>query len=193
MNLNSLPTPKIINLHAHQFNRDKALSHAHSALMKCSPGEVVCITDPTPPKKGRVINRIKSLLQRNNEEKNNHLMPVVNISATTSIKDGILSAKALTLETLNTIRPTLYSRKKMHRVPEVSLQIALEQTLVSRKTKYVLITNAHKAFNANSQKINPLNILNKWKFLAQSAGVVIVFDLMENTSYDSNHLDNKGE
>lgn len=176
MNLNTLLTPRIKQLPIQHKNRNKALCHAYSKLKECSPGDVVYLAVSSPQKNSRIINQLDKLLRESSESKERHLKPVVKISAKTLIWNGSLSPKALTLELLSAMRSTYYSHMNIHRVPHSTLEIALEKTLIFRHTQYVLITNVHEAFITDSNQTNPLNILSQWKCLAQTTGVILIFD-----------------
>jgi len=181
MNQTIIQTPRINNIFISGRNNDQALSYAHSIIEACPPGEVICITDESSSKNRRLFTQLEKLLKRSNKSDNSSV-PVVRVSATKYIVDGKLSTKALTLETLSSVRLTPYTQKNIHDVQDITLQMALEDALISRKTRYVLFANTHKAFNEDSDHDWSDRTLSAWKFLAQSTGIVLVFDHVEKTN-----------
>ena len=180
MNQTIIQTPRIKNISISGRNHNQALSYVHSIIEACSPGEVVCITDEISSKNRKLLTRLEKLLKRSNNSDNGSV-PVVRVSATKYIIDGKLSTKALALKTLSSIRLTAYTQKNIHNVHNFTLQLALEDALITRKTHYLLFSNTHKAFDKDSDHNLSDRVLSAWRFLAQSTGIVLVFECFEKT------------
>jgi hypothetical protein len=178
---------KIKKLHLSHRNWSEALSYSHAMLIASSPGEVVCITGPSRAGKSRLIESLEELLICGDDFINSDYMPVVKILATNCSVGGTFSSKAFTLRALEAVKHPFYSDnnldskdwgatfyKQLGRTPETVLRPALEAAIINRKTKYIFIDEAQHVLYSRGGKKDAAAILESWKCLAQSTGVVLV-------------------
>lgn len=178
---------KIKELHLSHRNWNRALSQAHAMLISSSAGEVVCITGPSRGGKSRLVDELEKLLICGADLTNSDYMTVVKILATNCSVGGTFSSKAFTLRALDAVKHPFYSDnnlddadwganfyKQLGRTPETVLRPALEAAIKNRKTKYIFIDEAQHVLHSRGGKKDAAAILDSWKCLAQSTGVVLV-------------------
>ncbi len=178
---------KIKKLHLSHRNWNRAISQAHAMLISSSAGEVVCITGPSRGGKSRLVDELERLLTCGINLSNSDYMTVVKILATNCSVGGTFSSKAFTLRALDAVKHPFYSDnnsnaadwgasfyKQLGRTPETVLRPALEAAIKNRKTKYIFIDEAQHVLHSRGGKKDAAAILDSWKCLAQSTGVVLV-------------------
>ncbi len=164
----------------------RALSEAFLILSCASPGEVICIVGPSRAGKSLLIRRlIQMLFGECRYEETGELLAVV-VEAVNSGSHGTFSTKAFTQRMLEAVRHPLFTMKgqdiddilamqKMDRSTEATLRMALEQALIARGTKVIFIDEAQHVKYASKDAQAAFAVMDSWKCLAQTAGLVIVF------------------
>lgn len=177
---------KIKKAHIKHRNWSAALSESFSSIVACNPGEVVCITGPSRAGKSKLISELETMLVGDTSLHEVGTMPVVTVLATNCSTDGIFSTKAFTSKALEAIDHPFFRAnakdddlqkqylKAESRIPEGVLRKALENGLVSRKTKYLFIDEAQHVLYAKTGTQGATRILDSWKALAQYTEVVLV-------------------
>ena len=178
---------KIKELHLSHRNWNTALAQSHAMLICSSPGEVVCITGPSRAGKSKLVDELEKLLTCGVDVTDSDYMTVIKILATNCSVGGTFSSKAFTLRALDAVKHPFYSEKnsnfldwgasfykQLGRTPETVLRPALEAAIKNRKTKYIFIDEAQHVLHSRGGKKDAAAILDSWKCLAQSTGVVLV-------------------
>ena len=168
-------------------NWTSALSEAFSALNAATPGEVVCITGPSRAGKSRLIDELIDMINPPIGLRAEGIMPAVSVLATNCSIAGGFSTKSFTLRALKALEHPFYSirdyedewdmevLRRLDRTPETVLRIALEQSLISRKVKYLFIDETQHVMYARGKGNRAAeSILQSLKCLAQSTGTVLV-------------------
>jgi len=151
-------------------NQNRNRSYVYDCLKKCSLGSLVCIS--TSLKNTNTINYLERSLKNNIE----NIMPTTKVSAARSMKNGRMYSKLFALNLLRNTRVTPYTPKNLHHVAEFSLQTSLVTALISREIRYVFITGIQRVFESNNNKPEISRLLRLCKHLAQSAGIIFVFE-----------------
>lgn len=171
-------------------NWSTALSEAFSCILACNPGEVVCITGPSRVGKSKLISELNTMLVGDASFHEDKTMPVVTVLATNCSTNGMFSTKAFTLKALDEIGHPFFGvnavggdpgddldeqyLKHESRIPEGVFRKALENGLVSRRTKYLFIDEAQHVLYAKGGVQGATQILDSWKALAQYTEVVLI-------------------
>lgn len=166
-------------------NWEEALANAFALLVSVSPGEVVCITGPSRAGKTKLVLELSKLLFGETSFDETGTMPIVVVDAVNSGPNGTFSTKAFTLRMLEAVRHPLFSNasgeaeedvvfKKLQRTTESSLRIALEYALKIRKVRYLIIDEAQHARYASKNAQGAFAVMDSWKCLAQTVGLVLV-------------------
>jgi hypothetical protein len=167
-------------------NWQQALSDSFAVLSCASPGEVVCITGPSRAGKSLLIRRLIDMLFETNDFERTGLLPAVVVEAVNSGAHGGFSTKAFTQRMLEAVKHPLFTMKgqnledilamqKMDRSTEATLRMALEQALIARGTRYLFIDEAQHVRYASKDVQAAFAVMDSWKCLAQTTGLVIVF------------------
>ncbi len=165
-------------------NWRNALMEAYSALLACSPGEVLYIVGPTRVGKSRLIAELARLLVDLEQAKVDGHMPVVSVLATNCNTKGSFSTKSFTLKMLEALKHPFYGvtdfdrwnediARRRDRTSESSFYTALKQGLISRKTLYLFIDEAHHVLYAHG-RLGIAAIPDSWKCLAQETKTILV-------------------
>ena len=165
-------------------NWTEALSEAFALLTCAGPGEVVCITGPSRAGKSRLIYKLIELLFGKDYDKDPFIMPCVVVEAVNSGPNGSFSTKSFTQRMLKAVKhPVLsidddnddyFAYQKLERTTEATLRSALEQAFIARQTKYLFIDEAQHARYAGKATLAAHAVLDSWKCLAQTSGLVLV-------------------
>lgn len=166
-------------------NWQRALADAFAILICASPGDVVCIVGPSRAGKSLLIRRLIHLLFGECRFAETGLMPAVVVEAVNAGPHGGFSTKAFTQRLLEAVKHPLFSMRghdledllamqKMDRSTEATLRIALEHALTSRGTKYLFIDEAQHVRYATKDAQASHAVMDSWKCLAQTTGVVLV-------------------
>jgi energy-coupling factor transporter ATP-binding protein EcfA2 len=167
-------------------NWQRALSDSFAVLNCASPGEVVCITGPSRAGKSLLISRLSGMLSGNNNFEETGLLPAVVVEAVNSGTHGGFATKAFTQRMLQAVKHPLFTMmgqglddllamQKMDRSTEATLRMALEQAFIARSTRYLFIDEAQHVKYASKNALAAFAVMDSWKCLAQSTGLVIVF------------------
>lgn len=166
-------------------NWKRALSEAYSLMLASNPGDVICITGPSRGGKTRLISELSNLMS-GGELTENGVMPCVTILAENCSVRGSFSTKAFTIRGLEEVQHPIYGINKagdawgvtryalLQKTSEGVLRPALETALKLRKTKYLFIDEAQHIMHAQGSTQGAAAILDSWKCLAQTAGIVLV-------------------
>lgn len=128
---------------------------------------------------------MKYLLAGKSDFDETGFLPVVVVEAVNTGPHGIFSTKAFTQRMLDAVKHPILSigdasiyddvaYQKMRRKTEAEFRSALERALIVRRTKYLFIDEAQhvKYVSNNTQAEN--SVMDSWKCLAQTTGVVLV-------------------
>lgn len=166
-------------------NWQRALADAFAILVCASPGEVICITGPSRAGKSLLIRRLVQMLFGENRFDETGLLPAVIVEAVNAGPHGGFSTKAFTQRLLESVKHPLFSMKgqdlddllamqKMDRSTEATLRMALEHALIARGTKYLFIDEAQHVKYASRDAQASFAVMDSWKCLAQTTGLVLV-------------------
>lgn len=166
-------------------NWQRALADAFAILVCASPGEVICITGPSRAGKSLLIRRLVQMLFGRNRFNETGLLPAVIVEAVNAGPHGGFSTKAFTQRLLESVKHPLFSMKgqdlddllamqKMDRSTEATLRMALEHALIARGTKYLFIDEAQHVKYASRDAQASFAVMDSWKCLAQTTGLVLV-------------------
>lgn len=178
-----------------------ALSQAFALLVSVSPGEVVCITGPSRGGKSKLIEELIRLLCGDDQFATTGLLPVVVVEAVNTGPNGTFSTKSFTQRMLEAVNHPILSMsqmevddpftyQKMDRSTEGSLRAALERAFKHRKTRYLFIDEAQHAKYVSKSTQAAHAVIDSWKCLAQTAGLVLVIvgaypvlDILKNSPH----------
>lgn len=180
LNINSIHDLKITHRHW-----EEALATSFTLLISVPPGDVVCITGPSRVGKTRLVLELNKLLVGENGVNETGFMPTVVVEAVNSGPNGSFSTKAFILRMLDALKHPVYSSTdnewganpashKVQRATEAELRRALENALRARRVKYLFIDEAQHARYASKDAQGAFAVMDSWKCLAQSVGVVLV-------------------
>lgn len=162
-----------------------ALSQSFALLATANKGDVICITGPSRAGKSKLISELSQLLCGENKFSETGLLPVIVVEAVNTGPNGTFSTKAFTQRMLEAVQHPVLSmlgtnmndplaHQKMDRSTEATLRIALERALIARKTRYLFIDEAQHAKYVSKSTQAAHAVLDSWKCLAQTAGLVLV-------------------
>jgi len=180
--IDSLPN---LDIKINHKNWQIALSQAFALLVSASPGEVLCITGPSRAGKSMLIDELRSLLCGAHDFEKTGLLPTISVVASNTGPHGTFSTKSFIQRMLEKVKhPTLsFSASdvdessiahKLERSTESVLRLALERALLLRKTRYLFIDEAQHAKYVNKSTMAAHAVLDSWKCLAESTGVVLI-------------------
>ncbi len=162
-----------------------ALSRAFAMMNACAPGEVIYITGPSRAGKSRLIRELSGMM-KSPEQDDEVYMPCFSVLATNCSVRGSFSTKAFTIRALEAIRHPIYGMglcdddwsierlRLLEKTSEGVLRPALESAIINRHCKYMFIDEAQHLMYAMSGMHAAAAILDSWKCLAQSAGIVLI-------------------
>lgn len=162
-----------------------AFKEAFAVLSMASAGDVVCIVGPSRAGKSRLIHELRRQLENGNSYSETGLLPVISVEAVNAGPNGAFSTKAFTLRLLEAVRHpmlsmhgdnslTLSAANKIERSTESILRQALERALKHRGVRYLFIDEAQHVRYASKQSQAPCAVMDSWKCLAQTSGLVLV-------------------
>lgn len=162
-----------------------AYAEFFAILSMAEPGEVVCLTGPSRAGKSKLAISVSRILEGDNKFEETGLMNVVMVSAANAGPNGTFSTKSFIQRLLSVIQHPILSigdaglddefvLNKMDRSTEATLRLALERALVARKVRYLIIDEGQHARYATRGAQAPHAVMDSWKCLAESAGVVLV-------------------
>jgi len=163
-----------------------AYKDIQAALIACMPGEVLLITGASRVGKSKLIQEIMRILFDHVGMKDDGSMPYVFVPAANCSVNGSFSTKAFILRALEAIEHPMYGEcrpsdewgalrfTRSQKTPEGVLRLSLERALVLRKTKYLVIDEAQHFRYVKGGDKNAAAILDSWKTLAESTGVVLI-------------------
>lgn len=138
-----------------------------------APGSVVLLVGPTRVGKSRLVKAVaKRLVQADSAHDER---PVVIVEAATA-NAGRFSMKHFTLRALQELNHPLvgeFSHVIRHNESETQLRLKLEQAIHYRKTRYLIIDEAHHLLRASRTQL-AAEVLDSLKCLANATGVVLV-------------------
>lgn len=159
-----------------------------------NPGDVIVVCGPTRVGK----TTLKHSLVRNligSAVPNDDSLPVIDVEAATT-HQGRFSTKHFTLRMLEELQDPVSCSPEMHirrSQAETELRIQLERTLFYRKTKFVVLDEAHHFLRA-PQNMSSADILDWIKCLGNRTGVVTVlfggYDMLR-FCFESGHLNGR--
>ncbi len=162
-----------------------AYTEIFAILSMAEPGEVVCLTGPSRGGKSKLVNAVSRELEGANKFEETGLMNVVMVSAANTGPNGSFSTKSFIQRLLSVVQHPILSigdaalddefvLNKMDRSTEATLRLALERALVARKVRYLIIDEAQHVHYATRGAQAPHAVMDSWKCLAETAGVVLV-------------------
>jgi hypothetical protein len=163
----------------------QALAESFAVLSCASPGEVVNITGPSRAGKSALIFQLRKLMFGEDAFENTGLMPAVVIEAVNEGKHATFSTKSFTQRLLMSVKHPLFYLsgdvlndlaviQKMERCTEGTLRRTLEDGLKLRRTRYLFIDEAQHVKYASKDAQAAYAVMDSWKCLAQTSGVVLV-------------------
>ncbi len=161
----------------------EALALAYAYISMAMPGEVICITGPSRAGKTRLIFKLIELLSDPTEDDLGRLLRCVVVEAGNTGPNGTFKTKAFTLAMLAAINHPMLSvaddmdwaaDKLYERATEARLKSALERGLKNRGVKYLFIDEAQHARYVSKDAMGSCGVMDSWKNLAQTAGLVLV-------------------
>jgi len=183
--INLPPSIQSIDIQIPHRNWERALSESFALLIAAQPGDVVCIAGPSRAGKTRLIQELCRLITGGVSYEENGKMSAVVVEAANTGPNGTFSTKSFIHRMLEEVKHPIYSTanvdienpfayQKMTRVTEAQLRLALERALIWRGTKYLFIDEAQHAKYAAKRSHAGHAIMDSWKCLAQSVGIVLV-------------------
>ncbi len=162
-----------------------AFKNAFAVISMASPGDVVCIVGPSRTGKTKLVQELKINLESGNRFDETGLLPVVSVEAVNAGPNGTFSTKAFIQRMLEAVRHPMLSMDgfgdiaetaahKIDRSTEASLRLALEKAFKHRGTRYLFIDEAQHARYASRHSQAPYAVMDSWKCLAQTSGLVLV-------------------
>ena len=162
-----------------------AFKNAFAVLSMASPGHVVCIVGPSRVGKTKIVRELKAHLDNGNNYAETGLLPVVSVEAVNAGPNGTFSTKAFTQRLLEAVRHPMLSMEgsdefsvmaghRVERTTESTLRLALERAFMRRGCRYLFIDEAQHARYASKQSQAPHAVMDSWKCLAQTSGLVLV-------------------
>lgn len=166
-------------------NWEEALATGFSLLVSVPPGEVVCITGPSRAGKTRLVLELVRLLVGEGSASEAGLMPILVVEAINDGPHGAFSTKSFIIRMLDALRHPIYcsnsesmeeafEQRKAHQATEAVLRRALEKALRARGVKYLFIDEAQHARFVSKDAMGAYAVMDSWKCLAQSVGLVLV-------------------
>ncbi|KAA0691792.1 hypothetical protein DT594_16260 [Halopseudomonas laoshanensis] len=179
------PAGNVLEMKISHRQWTNAFKEAFAVLTMASAGDVVCIVGPSRAGKSRLIHELRRQLENGNAFTETGLLPVICVEAVNAGPNGAFSTKAFTLRLLEAVRHpmlsmdgddalTLTAANKIERSTESILRQALERALKHRGVRYLFIDEAQHVRYASKQSQAPCAVMDSWKCLAQTAGLVLV-------------------
>ncbi|WP_386339156.1 AAA family ATPase [Xanthomonas citri pv. citri] len=145
----------------------------YTQLSMGAPGSVVMLVGPTRVGKSRLVCAVARALV--GETESDATQPVIVIEAATT-HGGRFSMKHFTMRALQELRHPLFGEHG-HLIrrseSETQLRLQLEQAIVHRQTRYLIIDEAHHLLRT-PQIQRAAEVLDSLKCLANSTGVILV-------------------
>ena len=161
-----------------------ALARAFAMMNACAPGEVIYITGPSRAGKSRLIKELSRIMK--NPEHDDMYMPCFTVMAANCSTRGSFSTKAFTIRSLEAIKHPIYGTelgnddwsverlRLLEKTSEGVLRLALESAIINRRCKYMFIDEAQHLMYATRGMHSAAAILDSWKCLAQSVGIILI-------------------
>lgn len=156
--------------HPHYEHAERQL---FTQLSMGAPGSVVLLVGPTRVGKSRLVKAVSEQLVM--QPPTNDEQPIISVEAATTI-NGRFSMKHLTLRALQELRHPLFGehgRVIRQSESETQLRLQLEQAIRYRKTRYLIVDEAHHLLRISRTRL-AAEILDSLKCLANATGVVLV-------------------
>ena len=165
-------------------NWRQALARAFAMMNACAPGEVIYVTGPSRAGKSRLVRELSKMMKTSDHD--DVYMPCFTVLATNCSVRGSFSTKAFTIRSLEAIKHPIYGMglcdddwsierlRLLEKTSEGVLRPALESAIINRRCKYMFIDEAQHLMYAMSGMHAAAAILDSWKCLAQSAGIVLI-------------------
>lgn len=138
-----------------------------------APGSVVLLVGPTRVGKSRLVKVVAERLVA--QPPTDATQPVIIVEAATTV-GGRFSMKHFTMRALQALRHPLFGEHaNVIRIneSETQLRLKLEQAICHRKTRYLIIDEAHHLLRTSRTQL-AAEVLDSLKCLANATGVVLV-------------------
>lgn len=145
----------------------------YTQLSMGAPGSVILLVGPTRVGKSRLIRRVADQLITGIIE--NDDKPIAAIEAATTV-DGRFSMRHLTLRALEELAHPLvdvHGLTLRMRESETQLRIKLEKAIRFRKTRFLIVDEAHHMLRTNRARV-AADALDSLKCLANTTGLVLL-------------------
>jgi len=174
-----------LNIKINHRNWRVAYAELFAILSMAETGEVVCLTGPSRAGKSKLVNDVAKELEGSNKFEETGMMHVVMVGAANTGPNGSFSTKSFIQRVLSVVQHPVLSigdaslddefvLNKMDRSTEATLRLALERALIARSVRYLIIDEAQHARYSTRGAQAPHAVMDSWKCLAESAGVVLV-------------------
>lgn len=143
------------------------------------------MTGPSRGGKTRLMQELELLIVGRSKP-NDGKLPVVMVNATNCSQGGLFSTKSFTLRALNAVNHPFYGGgedpssydadyfARIQRTPETILRPALEKAIRYRGVVFLFVDEAQHVLYAKGRAAGAAAILDSWKCLAATTGVVLV-------------------
>ena len=163
-------------------NWEHALSFSFSLLISACPGEVVCICGPSRAGKTRLVYELIQLLSGQSHDKHYNPYTCISVLAENVGTYGSFSTKAFTFQLFEALdHPIITLAKddiafasKFDRLTETAMRQPLKRAFKHRGVRYLFIDEAQHVKYTTNASLAPHAVLDSWKSLAASAGIVLV-------------------
>ena len=155
---------------------DLAFRRLYNQCVVAQPGSVITVVGPTRVGKTRLSRQLQKELVDPELQDNSESIPIARIEAAT-VDQGFISSRYLTLQILISLEHPFYVGDRYAtrlRASEATLRKHLVASLIARKTKYIIIDEAHHLLRTKSNRLAE-SVLDSMKCLGNETGCVIVF------------------
>lgn len=180
-----LAAKTILTLRVEHRNYMRALDDLCAQIQVAAPGEVIVLVGPSRVGKLRVLMDALAQLLRANPGRDDD-MPFVYIETQNASKDGDLSTKDFMHTSCVAIRHPIYGVPRpddphgqkfdalIESTSQTTLRRAFEFYLPIRKTRYIVMDEAHHFAYVRGGKENAAKVLDSLKCLANKTGCVLI-------------------
>lgn len=175
-------------------NYELTLSRLFNQCSLAQPGTVITLVGPTRVGKTMISHRLEEMLAGPSSE-HEQSMPVVRIEAATTDR-GFISTRYLTLQMLRALQHPFHADGTYIvrvRDPESDLRIKLLSSLKHRRTRFIIIDEAHHLLRTKNSRVTE-SVLDAMKCLGNESKCVIIFIggyELAKYQYVSAHLDGR--
>lgn len=162
----------------------RAVADIFNALAVAQGGELIVVVGPSRVGKSRAIaEAVKSAVGSHAHSET--LSPYVVIEAENASTQGTFSTKSFMRAACEAVRHPIYGvahesdpwrerlDARINRTPEGMLRDAFEHALRIRKTRFVVIDEAHHVAYVAGTRAKAVAVLDSWKCLANKTGIVL--------------------